>query len=107
MGESNARTGWTADRELHNPGEVLSEIHDSFSRWGSEHLLSADPFNDTNARANLGEKAVSRSVDNHHRRPRPVIETSGGPTIGLETGVELLAVEQARTPYATLGRLPR
>ncbi len=107
MGESNARTGWTADRELHNPSEVLPEIHDSFTRWGSEHLLSADPLNNTDAGANLGDKAAGRSVDNRHRRPRLVIETSGGPTIGLEAGVELLAVEQARTPYATLGRLPR
>ena len=107
MGESNARTGWAAGRELDNPCEVLPEIHDSFSRWGSEHLLSADPFNDADAGANLGEKAAGRSVDNRHRRPRSVIETSGGPSIGFEAGVELLAVEQAGTSYATLGRLPR
>ena len=67
MGESNARTGWTADRELHDPSEVLSEIHDSFSRWGAEHLLRADPFNDADAGPNLGDKAAGRSVDNRHR----------------------------------------
>jgi hypothetical protein len=35
-----------------------------------------------------------------------VIKTSGGPSIGLEAGIELLAVEQARTTHAALGRLP-
>ena len=69
--------------------------------------MRADPFNDADAGPNLGDKAAGRSLDNRHRRPRTVIETSGGPTIGLKAGVELLAVEQARTPYATLGRLPR
>ena len=54
------------DREL-DPSEVLSEIHDSFSRWGAEHLLRADPFNDADAGPNLGDKAAGRSVDNRHR----------------------------------------